>query len=190
MFNFPLCKLYSNSLMSSLNARRSWKFGSSRQESSNAYSNIVNLEILLTSNVPTSPRSSQAMSPRDPPLRSIGGSYDNFSSNGGPFTSHEQVRSDTSSAMVPVRELRFQEYFLPFWWKKIEALCNEPRKECSVWYGRIARIAIGHDWWQTTGLALTFTKSNAKNHGHCLIYWCRNDNQPSKSWGKWTSAKK
>jgi len=27
MFNFPLCKLYSNSLMSSLNSRRGWKYG-------------------------------------------------------------------------------------------------------------------------------------------------------------------
>ncbi|KAF9524249.1 hypothetical protein CPB83DRAFT_861476 [Crepidotus variabilis] len=29
MFNFPLCKLYSNSVMSSLNSRRGWKFGNS-----------------------------------------------------------------------------------------------------------------------------------------------------------------
>ncbi|KAF8957235.1 hypothetical protein BDZ97DRAFT_1670221 [Flammula alnicola] len=27
LFNFPLCKLYSNSLMSSLNSRRGWKYG-------------------------------------------------------------------------------------------------------------------------------------------------------------------
>lgn len=145
MFNFPLCKLYSNSLMSSLNARRSWKFGSSRRGSSNVYSDTLNLEILLTSNVPTSPPSSQAINSRDPPLRSIGSSYNNFSSNGGPFTSHEQARSDTSSVMVPVSELRFQEYFLPFWWQSFEALCDKPRQECSVWYGRISRIAIRHD---------------------------------------------
>ncbi|KAF9046281.1 hypothetical protein BJ165DRAFT_1527394 [Panaeolus papilionaceus] len=29
LFNFPLCKLYSNSLMSSLNSRRGWKYGGS-----------------------------------------------------------------------------------------------------------------------------------------------------------------
>ena len=33
IFNFPLCKLYTNSLMSSLNSRRGWKFGSSDRES-------------------------------------------------------------------------------------------------------------------------------------------------------------
>ncbi|KJA16959.1 hypothetical protein HYPSUDRAFT_147030, partial [Hypholoma sublateritium FD-334 SS-4] len=32
IFNFPLCKLYSNSLMSSLNARGGWRYGSSKNE--------------------------------------------------------------------------------------------------------------------------------------------------------------
>ncbi|KAF8879102.1 hypothetical protein CPB84DRAFT_1793647 [Gymnopilus junonius] len=31
-FNFPLCKLYTNSLMSSLNTRQGWQFGSTQAE--------------------------------------------------------------------------------------------------------------------------------------------------------------
>jgi len=33
IFNFPLCKLYTNSLMSSLNSRRGWQFGSTKTTS-------------------------------------------------------------------------------------------------------------------------------------------------------------
>lgn len=100
MFNFPLCKLYSNSLMSSLNARHGWKF-ESYGESSNIPSG--NLEIVLSSNLQTSP-----LIPSSPTLalQNIGDWYDNFSiDGGGPFASHgHTVHSDISSMTIPVRE--------------------------------------------------------------------------------------
>ena len=110
MFNFPLCKLYSNSLMSSLNARQGWKFGSAYGESSDVPSG--NLEIVLSSNMPTSP-----LIPSSPTLalRNIGDWYDNYNGDGDPFSSRGQtVNSDISSATIPVRELRFQKYVFPF----------------------------------------------------------------------------
>jgi hypothetical protein len=46
MFNFPLCKLYTNSLMSSLNSRRGWKFTSAK--GSTALQSDGNLGIIST----------------------------------------------------------------------------------------------------------------------------------------------
>ena len=88
--------------MSSLNARHGWKFKSIYGESSDVPSG--NLEIVLSSNMPTSP-----LIPSSPTLalRNIGDWYDNFN---GPFTSHRRtVHSDISSvSSIPVREPRFQ----------------------------------------------------------------------------------
>jgi len=97
MFNFPLCKLYSNSLMSSLNARHGWRFESHGESSSEASSG--NLEMVSSSNLPTSP-----LIPGSPTLalRNIGDWYDNFSIDGGLFASLGQtVHSDISSVTIP-----------------------------------------------------------------------------------------
>ena len=91
--------------MSSLNARHGWRF-ESYGESSDMPSG--NLEIVLSSNLPTSP-----LIPGSPTLalRNIGDWYDNFSSDGGPFASHGQtLHSDISSVTIPVCEPRFQKY--------------------------------------------------------------------------------
>ncbi|KAF8158463.1 hypothetical protein B0H34DRAFT_859227 [Crassisporium funariophilum] len=61
IFNFPLSKLYTNSLMSSLNSRRGWKFGSSNQDFSVVQSS--DLGMLTTSNLTHSP----PLSPHSPP---------------------------------------------------------------------------------------------------------------------------
>ena len=96
--------------MSSLNARHGWKFESAYGESSDVPSG--NLEIVLSSNMPTSP-----LIPSSPTLalRNIGDWYDNFNGDGGPFTSQGQtVHSDISSVTLPVSEPRFQKYVFPF----------------------------------------------------------------------------
>ena len=60
IFNFPLCKLYTNSLMSSLNSRRGWRFTSAK--GSTAVQSDGNLGIISTEDfiqtplTPTSPR--------------------------------------------------------------------------------------------------------------------------------------
>lgn len=125
MFNFPLCKLYSNSLMSSLNARHGWKFESAYGESSDVPSG--NLEIVLSSNMPTSP-----LIPSSPTLalRNIGDWYDSFNGERGPFTSrHRQtVHSDISSVSIPVREPRFQKCAFHSDVELLKARCDAIRK--------------------------------------------------------------
>lgn len=120
IFNFPLCKLYSNSLMSSLNSRRGWRLklpsrGSSNMNSITATS--VNQGILLTSNRPTS-----SLGPSTSPLSSLpvalrSGPYgDNFNNDNGLVSSYGRKvhPGHISGVIIPVCELRFQKYFLPF----------------------------------------------------------------------------
>ena len=94
--------------MSSLNARHGWRF-ESYGESSSSETPSGNLEIVSSSNLPTSP-----LIPGSPTLalRNIGDWYDNFSIDGGPFASLGQtVHSDISSGTIPVRESCFQNYY-------------------------------------------------------------------------------
>ena len=122
IFNFPLCKLYSNSLMSSLNSRRGWRLklpsrGSSNMNSITATS--VNQGILLTSDRPTS-----SLTPSTSPLSSLPvalrsgptGPYgDNFNGLSVVSSYGRKVHpGHISGVIIPVCELRFQKYFLPF----------------------------------------------------------------------------
>ena len=96
--------------MSSLNARHGWKFESFGDSSDMPSENF---EIVLSSNLPTSP-----LIPNSPTLalQNIGDWYDSFSIDGGLFASHGQtVHTDISSVTtIPVREPRFQKYVTPF----------------------------------------------------------------------------
>ena len=97
--------------MSSLNSRRGWRFSVSNRQSSNLHSD-GNLGILLTSTVPTSPLIPSSSPKTILAPRNADDSYNNFRGDGGPFTLHgENVHSDTSSVMIPVRELHFQSIF-------------------------------------------------------------------------------
>ncbi|KAF8968898.1 hypothetical protein BDZ97DRAFT_1654336 [Flammula alnicola] len=51
IFNFPLCKLYTNSLMSSLNSRRGWRYGSTKEDTAVVQlGGTLNMRTLSTAN--------------------------------------------------------------------------------------------------------------------------------------------
>lgn len=72
----------------------------------------ANLEMLLTSDAPTSPH---GISSPTLAVRSIDGSYDNFEGDGGGrFTLYEHRLHSDTSVTIPVGELRFQKYVFSF----------------------------------------------------------------------------
>ncbi|CAA7263412.1 unnamed protein product [Cyclocybe aegerita] len=84
IFNFPLCKLYSNSLMSSLNSRAGWKFGSSKKNFSSVDTGTT-LGVFSTSNLAQAPQLSHTSPPNSPfTLRNARHSADNLATPDSP----------------------------------------------------------------------------------------------------------
>ncbi|KAJ3516174.1 hypothetical protein NLJ89_g1288 [Agrocybe chaxingu] len=84
IFNFPLCKLYTNSLMSSLNSRAGWKFGSSKKDFSSVDTGTT-LGVFSTSNFAQAPRLSHNSPPNSQfALQHAHHSVDNLGTPGSP----------------------------------------------------------------------------------------------------------